>query len=90
MIWPYSDLLLHDMGPGLGDAGGQEWRTPPLWGLGRHGEVNGNAYYLHDGRAKSLDDAIRWHGGEGAAAKAAFDVLDEQNQTLLLAFLAGL
>ena len=90
VIWPYSDLLLHDMGPALGDAGGQEWRTPPLWGLGRHRDINGNAYYLHDGRAKSLEDAIRWHGGEGAAAKAAFDVLDEQNRSLLLSFLAGL
>jgi CxxC motif-containing protein (DUF1111 family) len=90
MIWPYSDLLLHDMGPGLGDAGGQEWRTPPLWGLGRHGEVNGNAYYLHDGRAKSLDDAIRWHGGEGAAAKAAFDALPSKQHDAILDFLRSL
>ena len=90
MIWPYSDLLLHDMGPGLGDAGGQEWRTPPLWGLGRHGEVNGNAYYLHDGRAKSLDDAIRWHGGEGAAAKAAFDALPSEQHDAILDFLRSL
>jgi len=90
MIWPYSDLLLHDMGPGLGDAGGQEWRTPPLWGLGRHGDVNGNAYYLHDGRVKTLDDAIRWHGGEGAKAKAAFEALSGQDRSFLLAFLASL
>ncbi len=90
VIWSYSDLLLHDMGPGLSDAGGQEWRSPPLWGLGRHGDVNGNAYYLHDGRAKSLDDAIRWHGGEGAAAKAAYEALSKRSREILVVFLKSL
>ncbi len=90
VIWPYTDLLLHDMGPGLGDAGGQEWRTPPLWGLGRHGDVNGNAYYLHDGRAKSLAEAIRWHGGEGALSRARFGALGTQDRALLIAFLNSL
>lgn len=89
-IWPYTDLLLHDMGLGLSDAGGAEWRTPPLWGLGRHGDVNGNAYYLHDGRAKTLDDAIRWHGGEGEAAKAAYEASPSESRNALVKFLQSL
>ncbi|MFM1813176.1 MAG: hypothetical protein RLZZ336_2114, partial [Cyanobacteriota bacterium] len=69
-IWPYSDLLLHDMGPGLDDgvpergALSSEWRTPPLWGIGLAQTINPQAGFLHDGRARSLDEAIRWHGGE--------------------------
>lgn len=89
-IWPYTDLLLHDMGPGLSDAGGPEWRTPPLWGLGRHGDVNGNAYYLHDGRAKTLDEAIRWHDGEASAARAAYVDMPGQGRDALIIFLRSL
>src|SRR5690606_37893436 len=79
LIWPYSDFLLHDMGEGLADgqpvgvADGREWRTPPLWGIGLTATVGeGLAYYLHDGRARSLAEAILWHGGEGEAARDGF------------------
>ena len=67
--WPYSDLLLHDMGEGLADgrpdgmASGREWRTPPLWGIGLTGTVSGHTFFLHDGRARNLTEAIVWHGG---------------------------
>ncbi len=77
-IHPYTDLLLHDMGPGLADgrpdfaATGSEWRTPPLWGLGVVDDVNGERFLLHDGRAATFDEAILWHGGEAAAAAEAF------------------
>ena len=89
-IWPYSDFLLHDMGEGLGDAGGQEWRTPALWGLGRHGAVNGHAQYLHDGRAETLSEAVLWHGGEAARARDAFRALSPVDRDALLAFLSSL
>ncbi|MGT2465590.1 di-heme oxidoredictase family protein [Mesorhizobium atlanticum] len=78
LIWPYSDFLLHDMGEGLadgqrvGEATGSEWRTPPLWGIGLTATVNGNAFYLHDGRARTLAEAILWHGGEGQKARDRF------------------
>ena len=78
LIWPYTDLLLHDMGDALGDdrksfeASGNEWRTPPLWGLGRYSVVNDHERLLHDGRARGVAEAILWHGGEGAAAKDVF------------------
>ena len=68
-IYPYTDLLLHDMGPGLADnrpdgqASGTEWRTPPLWGIGLVETVNGHTMFLHDGRARSIEEAILWHGG---------------------------
>jgi len=90
VIWPYTDLLLHDMGEGLADAGGSEWRTPPLWGLGRHGAVNGNAYFLHDGRADSIDAAIGWHGGEAEAARERYVALPTEDRAALLAFLKSL
>ena len=67
-IWPYSDLLLHDMGEGLADnrpegvADGREWRTPPLWGIGLTKLVSGHTLFLHDGRARNLEEAILWHG----------------------------
>ncbi|MFK8079760.1 MAG: di-heme oxidoredictase family protein [Granulosicoccus sp.] len=70
LIWPYTDLLLHDMGPDLadyageGDASGREWRTAPLWGIGLAQTVNPNTSFLHDGRARTLMDAVLWHGGE--------------------------
>src|SRR3546814_3047119 len=65
LIWPYTDLLLHDMGPGLADgqdeggASGREWRTPPLWGTGLTKTVNPNATWLHDGRARTLLEAVQ-------------------------------
>ncbi|MDO6804614.1 di-heme oxidoredictase family protein, partial [Wenyingzhuangia sp. 1_MG-2023] len=77
-IWPYTDLLLHDMGPALADgrpdfaASGSEWRTPPLWGVGLMARVNGSQQYLHDGRARSIEEAILWHGGEAAMARQKF------------------
>jgi CxxC motif-containing protein (DUF1111 family) len=95
----YSDLLLHDMGDGLADhrpeanASGVEWRTTPLWGLGsRLGEIAGGRLpgLLHDGRAEAIAAAILWHGGEAAAASAAYAALDEADRAALRAFLAGL
>ncbi|MDF1661605.1 MAG: di-heme oxidoredictase family protein, partial [Planctomycetota bacterium] len=77
-IHPYTDLLLHDMGAGLADgrpdflANGQEWRTPPLWGIGLTQTVNGHNRFLHDGRARNLTEAILWHGGEGESSKEQF------------------
>jgi CxxC motif-containing protein (DUF1111 family) len=93
---PYSDLLLHDMGPGLADnrsdhvANGREWRTPPLWGIGLSATVTGHSTYLHDGRARSLREAIIWHGGEAAAAREAFLKMSRADRESLLAFLASL
>ena len=75
LIWPYSDFLLHDMGEGLadgqqvGDATGSEWRTPPLWGIGLTERVSGHTFFLHDGRARNLTEAILWHGGEAQKAR---------------------
>jgi len=89
-IWPYSDLLLHDMGKGLADnrpeflADGQEWRTPPLWGIGLTKTVSGDTFYLHDGRARSLLEAILWHGGEADASKQkVINMHNEQRQQLI-------
>lgn len=94
---PYSDLLLHDMGPDLDDgytegiALTSEWRTPPLWGAGlAERSQGGQAFYLHDGRARSLREAIEFHGGEAAAARAAFRALPPAQQEFLLAFLRSL
>ena len=93
---PFTDLLLHDMGPGLADgrpefdATGSEWRTPPLWGLGRRAEVTGSRTLLHDGRARSAEEAILWHGGEATAARKAFIALSKRERADLLAFLAAL
>lgn len=95
-IWPYSDFLLHDMGEALADAradyraSGREWRTAPLWGAGLAAETNGAAHYLHDGRAASLEEAVLWHGGEAAPARAAFAHLDAPRRGLLLAFVGSL
>ena len=95
-IWPYTDLLLHDMGEGLadgrplGDASGQEWRTPPLWSLGLIDEVNGHTRFLHDGRARSLEEAILWHGGEAEAAQAEFVALSAEERDALIVFLEDL
>ncbi|MEO1573428.1 MAG: di-heme oxidoredictase family protein, partial [Pseudomonadota bacterium] len=71
-------------------AAGAEWRTPPLWGLGLGEGVAGGAAYLHDGRARSLTEAILWHGGEGQAARDQFAGLSSQDQAALIAFLRTL
>ena len=95
-IHPYTDLLLHDMGEGLADnrpdfaATGSEWRTPPLWGLGLIDDVNGHRFLLHDGRARTIEEAILWHGGEAEAAKEAFRNLSSDEREDLLAFLEAL
>ena len=95
-IHPYTDLLLHDMGPGLastlieGNASESEWRTAPLWSLGLTAGVSGGEGYLHDGRARTVTEAILWHGGEGAASKAAFEMMTATQQAQLLAFLQSL
>ncbi len=95
-IAPFTDLLLHDMGPGLadtlpeGNASGAEWRTAPLWGVGRTAGVTGEAAFLHDGRARTLDEAIRWHDGEGAASREAYEALDAADREAVLAFLRSL
>ncbi|NKC31230.1 di-heme oxidoreductase family protein [Falsiroseomonas selenitidurans] len=95
-IWPYTDLLLHDMGEGLADhrpegaADGREWRTPPLWGLGHTLRVSGHTQLLHDGRARSVLEAILWHGGEAQAARDAVAALPRAERAALLAFLESL
>ena len=96
LIWPYSDFLLHDMGDGLADgqqvgvANGREWRTPPLWGIGLTETVNGHTFFLHDGRARNLTEAILWHGGEAQAARDAFAAMERDDRDALLAFLESL
>lgn len=96
LIWPYSDLLLHDMGEGLADnrpegqADGQEWRTPPLWGIGLTETVSGHTFFLHDGRARNLLEAILWHGGEAEAAKQRVVEMGKADREALLAFLNSL
>lgn len=96
VIFPYTDLLLHDMGAGLADnrpdfdASGQEWRTPALWGIGLTQAVNGHHYFLHDGRAESLEEAILWHGGEGENSKNAFVAMSAADRAALIAFLQSL
>lgn len=71
-------------------ASGTEWRTPPLWGIGLFKTVNKHTYYLHDGRARNLEEAILWHAGEASAAKAAFMQLSEKERQQLLVFLSSL
>lgn len=96
LIWPYTDMLLHDMGEGLSDhrpmanATATEWRTAPLWGIGLTPTVNGHSYYLHDGRARNLTEAILWHGGEALAARDAFAALTREERAQLLTFLESL
>ncbi len=116
-IRPYTDLLLHDMGPGLadnlgeGDAAGSEWRTAPLWGIGLAACVTGGVEgqhgwdafgldgfekcspkhgYLHDGRAQTIDEAIRWHGGESEAAKNAYEALNSTDKNAIIRFIESL
>ncbi|MEM7121528.1 MAG: di-heme oxidoredictase family protein [Pseudomonadota bacterium] len=96
LIWPYTDLLLHDMGEGLADArpegraSGSEWRTPPLWGIGLTETVSGHTFFLHDGRARNLTEAILWHGGEAQEARDAFAAMDPEDRAALLRFLESL
>jgi CxxC motif-containing protein (DUF1111 family) len=96
LIWPYTDMLLHDMGEGLADgrpegaATGSEWRTPPLWGIGLTETVSGHTLFLHDGRARNLTEAILWHGGEAEAARDRFAELSQADRDALLAFVNSL
>ncbi|WP_157014165.1 di-heme oxidoreductase family protein [Mesorhizobium xinjiangense] len=96
LIWPYSDFLVHDMGLGLtdwqivGDARAGEWRTPPLWGIGLTETVSDHTFFLHDGRARNLTEAILWHGGEAEASRDAFAALGKQDREALIRFLESL
>jgi CxxC motif-containing protein (DUF1111 family) len=96
VIHPFSDLLLHDMGPELsddmpeGDAAAAEWRTPPLWGMGLAAMVSGHRFFLHDGRARSPEEAVLWHGGEANASREAFRSLAVDARRDLLRFLESL
>jgi CxxC motif-containing protein (DUF1111 family) len=96
LIWPYTDLLLHDLGPGLADhrpearATGQEWRTPPLWGIGLTQQVSGHTFFLHDGRARSLLEAVLWHGGEAQAQRDAVVRMPPADRAALMRFLESL
>jgi CxxC motif-containing protein (DUF1111 family) len=93
---PFTDLLLHDLGPGLddgmveGDAAGSEWRTAPLWGLGRRVETTRRRAFLHDGRARTPTEAILWHDGEAAASRRRFEALSPRDRADLAAFLDAL
>lgn len=89
-IAPYTDLLLHDMGPGLAGPAGSEWRTPPLWGIGLTQVVSGHSLLLHDGRARSFTEAILWHDGEGSTARDDFANLSATDRAALIAFLQSL
>jgi CxxC motif-containing protein (DUF1111 family) len=102
-IKPYTDLLLHDMGPDLADdsgiaigdaadapAGASEWRTPPLWGIGLHKDVNGNTGLLHDGRAASVLEAALWHGGEAQKVRERLMALPAADRDALVAFVTSL
>ncbi len=95
-IWPYTDLLLHDMGEGLADnrpegsASGRHWRTAPLWGIGLTRIVSGHDFLLHDGRARGVLEAILWHGGEAQAARDRVAAMNRQERADLLAFINSL
>jgi CxxC motif-containing protein (DUF1111 family) len=96
LIWPYTDMLLHDMGEGLADhrpeqqASGTEWRTAPLWGIGLTGTVTGRESFLHDGRARSLLEAILWHGGEAKSSRDRVVAMPEAEREALVRFLGSL
>ncbi|MGJ8677982.1 MAG: di-heme oxidoredictase family protein [Akkermansiaceae bacterium] len=95
-IRPYSDFLLHDMGEGLADnradfeASGKEWRTPPLWGIGLQNVVSRHSFFLHDGRAQNVIEAILWHGGEAANSRDQFMMLSQVEKKALFDFLMSL
>ena len=95
-IWPYTDLALHDMGEGLSDgitefdANGREWRTPPLWSIGMQKELSATARFLHDGRARSIEEAILWHGGEAATSQQQFIKMTKAQRDSLLSFIKAI
>ena len=95
-IWPYTDLLLHDMGEGLADgrpdflANGRQWKTPPLWGVGLFRDVNGHQRLLHDGRANGVLEAVLWHGGEAQASKDQVLKFSQRDREALVAFVNSL
>lgn len=95
-IWPYTDLLLHDMGPDLADgrpdfqASGSQWKTPPLWGIGLIRDVNGHQRLLHDGRANGVLEAILWHGGEAEEAKQQVLRMQRADRDALVRFVESL
>jgi CxxC motif-containing protein (DUF1111 family) len=96
VIWPYTDLLLHDMGKGLADnrpdflANGNQWKTPPLWGIGLIQGVNGHQRLLHDGRANGVLEAILWHGGEAAQSTQAVKAMRKDQRDALVKFVNAL
>ncbi len=96
ILHAYTDLLLHDMGEGLADgrpdfrAGPRDWRTPPLWGLGLSGTVNGSTALLHDGRARNVTEAILWHGGQAQASRDAFSNLSKADREALVRFVESI
>lgn len=95
-IWPYTDLLLHDMGEGLADnrpdfkANGRQWKTPPLWGIGLIPDVNNHMRLLHDGRADGVEEAILWHGGEAEQSKNRFMNFSAEDRAALIRFVESL
>lgn len=95
-IYPYTDLLLHDMGAELADgrpdfeASGNEWRTPPLWGIGLIPAVNGHGYLLHDGRARSIMEAVLWHGGEAEMSRKQVLNMPQADRAALVRFVESL
>ncbi len=96
LIWPHTDMLLHDMGEGLADnrpearATGREWRTAPLWGIGLTGRVSDHTYFLHDGRARSLLEAVLWHGGEAQTARDTVTQMPPDDRDALIKYLESL
>lgn len=96
VIFPFTDLLLHDMGEDLadnrpdGEATGREWRTPPLWGIGLVETVNGHTMFLHDGRARNLEEAVLWHGGEAKQSRDFFVGLSSDERESVIRFLRSL
>lgn len=96
VIWPYTDLLLHDMGDGLadnrpeGEASGSEWKTPPLWGIGLLPVVNRHQFLLHDGRARTVLEAILWHDGEARAARDKVAAMTKAERAALIRFVNSL
>lgn len=95
-IWPYTDMLLHDMGEALADnrpdflANGRQWRTPPLWGIGLIQDVNGHTRLLHDGRARGVLEAVLWHGGEAEPAKQHVLQMNQADREALVKFVESL
>jgi CxxC motif-containing protein (DUF1111 family) len=95
-IWPYTDLLLHDMGPALADgrpdfaATGQQWKTPPLWGIGLIRDVNGHQRLLHDGRARGVLEAVLWHGGQAEASKQRVLKMSRAEREAMVKFVESL